>query len=110
MDLSKLTPAPWFMELEQTKIILSSASVQRIAWVFDENHTEFMALARNAFEIMMRRGWQPKRHINGQWTVDDSCGGMNEPFRVACHLSWSDPFTAIVEAYRWYRGNVGKDK
>ena len=108
MDLSKLTPAPWFMELEQTKIILSSASVQRIAWVFDENHTEFMALARNAFEIMMRRGWHAKQESDGLWRAW-SQHEREKPVLI-CILSKPDPFTAIVEAESWHVTNGEADQ
>lgn len=112
LDLSKLTPATWFCEKEPTKIILSSSDVQRIAWVFDnafdENHTEFIALARNAFNIMMRRGW---RLVNGvQHGVDGLFWAAQGPFdhhEIGVDGKWhSDPFTALIEADRWFSEHV----
>ena len=74
---------------------------------------EFIALARNAFDVMMRRGWIAVQHCMtpGQetWIV------LNK-FKVAVerggnsgvYFEAADPFTALVEADKWYKENVEK--
>ncbi len=54
---------------------------------------KFAALARNAFDVMMRRQIYPQLFGSpGKWGV-----------RVAScqHVSAADPFTALVEADKW---------
>ena len=69
-------------------------------------------IAKEAFDVMMRRGWGVARQYpeqGGQWYVNDE----NET-QIAqlingkwCYPSiCDDPFTALVEADRWYRENV----
>jgi len=110
IDQSKLTPAPWSVEhFDQWSQIshgpLDDAS-ERFA--VDDPMSfadmEFCALARNAFDVMMRRSdWIVSACIAGDysqwWKVeDDNDRTVGEP--------QTDPFTALVEADRWYRENV----
>ena len=71
-------------------------------------NAEFIALARNAYDVMMRRGWcaEPKR--DGQWGVRKFNNHFypNGPQGVV--TSWPCPFTALVEADKWYAANVEK--
>lgn len=70
-------------------------------------------VARAAFDVMMRRGWtvsclslddEPKNF----WVVR-MLAGFDMPLRFLT-LShggrFPDPFTALVEARKWYRENV----
>ena len=128
MDLSKLTPAPWeasrrdwrnndagfdryihgdIRESEYGgKVATGVAIVQGNATsgTIQDANAEFIALARNAFDVMMRRGWKISRKAGGQWRVDVP---TRKPYDGA---SWEcladDPFTALIEADRWYREHV----
>jgi hypothetical protein len=68
--------------------------------IFDsEQDCDHAALARNAFDVMMRRGLSPER-MGDTWIVND------EDARAVCDLNselmrWPDPFTAVVEANQW---------
>lgn len=75
---------------------------------FKEEPTDlaFIALARNAFDVMMRRGWHPVKNGN-DWhvVVPGTSHGVVYKFwhdRAGC----VDPFTALVVADEWYRENV----
>lgn len=73
---------------------------------------EFIALSRNAFDVMMRRGWTAIPMRRGDelwWSVRLKDGSdmdlkfiVNSPSRGL----FSDPFTALVEADKWYRENA----
>lgn len=56
---------------------------------------EFIALARNAFDVLMRRGWHPSRDSAGGWW----CEYVHAP----------DPFTALVLADEWYKTREGEE-
>jgi len=122
MDLNKLTPAPWFWSKCGNWIfgpdVNGIVGEHILCYNTDDDglHGEqadkdFIALARNAFDVMMRRGWSPcLAEEDGpldEWTLFDSgglpvisCPGVTVP-RI-----WPDPFTALVEADEWYKENV----
>lgn len=56
------------------------------------------ALARNALDIMVRRGWGVERHValGGWWVRTNSHEAM-----IPSSLRQSDPFTALVSADEW---------
>lgn len=94
MDLEKLTPkqagsVPW-----------RHSQMNNTDWAFYE-------LARNAFDIQMRRGWTP---LKAEATAIVPNDGTTKSGRLVleclgkCHRP--DPFTALVEADRFYRENV----
>jgi hypothetical protein len=115
MDLEKLSPAPW-------------ASVQRAVPVTSDGHgfiladglrevgrfrrevdCDFAALARNASDVRVRRGWYTvplNRDGNrvvtwiamNTFAVEIERGGNTGTYFVA-----EDPDTPLVEAERWYR-------
>ncbi len=118
MDLSKLTPAPWETgpdtEYDDGITKLIYASGYHVAGGADPANAEFIALARNAFDVMMRRGW---------WAEWRSLGGIrNHGFNgpigwIACKRGndrimnvrnemENDPLTALVEADKWYCEHV----
>ena len=79
---------------------------------FDPDFAEFVAIARAAFDVMMRRKWEPQAWLEGgqsSWGVDSSEKEM--PYDL-CDMRWPDPFTALVEADKWYKENVeeGQDE
>ena len=111
-DPSKLTPEPW--EVDGTGWVL--AGDDPIVECFDHKGlsllrvAEFIALARNAFDVMMRRGWSAERNAGGTaWAVKNaqSCNYVGHiPGKYV--PQWPDPFTALVAADEWYKANVEK--
>lgn len=64
----------------------------------------FSALANNAFNVMMRRGWYPACDSEKWWVVSGGPAGI---INEHCdRVPWADPFTALVEADKWYRENI----
>lgn len=94
---SKLTPSP-----------RHECACQECCGV--EGNDEFICLARNAFDVMMRRGWGVERFIapdgSFQWSVESN--GVRNIVGGTTIWSNSDPFTALVEADKWYRENIEK--
>ncbi len=108
IDPSKLTPAPWEL------VEVSYEHCQRMPHDFiaangssevsKEELVSFACLARAAFDVLMRRGWTVMRNRFGwvvMFDVDD------DPVPSPGPLSpQQDPFTALVEADKWYKETV----
>lgn len=119
MDLDKLTPAPWeagMLAGGEFTVYSTSAEPGRngvctmyaSGWLSGNlkhkiDDGEFIALARNALDVMMRRGWGVMR-LSGvpAWRAVDWEG------REILSGFYDDPFTALVQADRWYREHVEK--
>ena len=108
MDLSKLTPAPWEADgyhgedgwdvgVEDS----DGVSLRPLGTGFRKDDAEFIALARNAFDVMVRRGWTATLIDTQCWRVDVGIRGQRS-------ASFDDPFTALVDADEWYREHVEK--
>jgi hypothetical protein len=77
----------------------------------NEDDAEFITLARNALDVLMnRKYWQVRFNPGNQkWFVDfhskrfDTILAREKTGYVHDHL---DPFTALVEADRWYKENI----
>jgi hypothetical protein len=95
MDMSKLTPAPWGKDWHAVEGCCS------------ETDSEFIALARNAFDVLMRRGWAVAKHFD-HWAVFYNDDDMTWVVPWDQWPKWSDPFTALVEADKWYKENIEK--
>lgn len=81
------------------RIDLSKLSPQ---WVDD---LEFLALARNAFEVMVRRGWAPVKAVGHRWIlIEPELSPHIESGRLL--TAADDPFTCLIETDRWYHENV----
>ena len=65
-----------------------------------EDADEFIVLASQAFDVMMRRGWHPRHGGGGEWCVysEDGIDVLTTNEQIFC---WPDPFTALVEADRF---------
>jgi hypothetical protein len=109
IDLTKLTPAPW--EADESHIVYGRKGTLRETpgfAKFESEHrntdAEFTALARNAFDVMIRRGWSAVCDLD-QWAIQWNQHGIHidEVYRTK---RWPDPFTALVEADEWYKANV----
>lgn len=124
VDIAKLTPTPVTVK-HSPKIDLMPGIWARngnvdfkIADVRNEDDAELFALARNAFDIQMRRGWfaSPwwQQEFNGQkinsgWGLDKSLWENHryKPWVRFCEdMIYDDPFTALVEADAWFKANV----
>lgn len=133
MDVSKLTPAPWQVkpgtfdvqepgEQEDFPCTIAKCWSSSFAPTKDIARTnrDFIILARNAFDVMMRRGWSVSGWRGGsvsgsEWMVVTQPGGHpvdNDWYREnpggasGLQRFWPDPFTALVEADEWYKANV----
>lgn len=78
------------------------------------NMAAFAALARNALDVMMRRGWgvvlNPEAGPMQGWLVElpNASYPMGTKMYDLVNARWKDPFTALVEADAWYREHVEK--
>jgi hypothetical protein len=95
-----LPPAPWEKRMhtddyDPAKDYPGVVSEGR-RWVREETMIDFAVLARNALEVMQRRGWGVMR-LSGppMWKVVDWEGRQIGIFASI------DPFTALIEADRW---------
>lgn len=126
IDLSKLAPAPW---RGLSGMVIGGHVVATVDCEFyvmgpsaappcsAQVHIDFIALARNAFDVVMRRGWSAKRLIDGRWVAMTWAVDPHECHAVILDSNgieeWDvaarpDPFTALVEADAWYKANVEK--
>jgi hypothetical protein len=117
VDVNKISPAPWELSQMGSKDGRSVVVYGRrplgkgftSTMVFDSGATtenaEFIALARNAFEVMMQRGWGVS-WVDERWVIRDMKGMC---LAGAGYKEYPDPFTALVEADKWYRANVEKE-
>lgn len=110
MDVSKLSPAPWRLSgcekhPDGGKVICNKLRDANGKTVLSADDLEFAALARNAFEVMVRRGWSAHNTANkGLWFVDVP---TRRPFDGgSIRIKADDPFTALVEADAWYAANI----
>lgn len=120
INLNRLTPVEqWEPDFEDGSIegvlhMVPHGNVNTITMMGGEtfNHADlaFIALARKAFHVMIRRGWSPSLIVNGvrtgMWIV---VGEMQSPKQFEVHqlkFAFDDPFTALVEADKWYRDNM----
>lgn len=124
MDPTNLAPAPWKAVRKTDTLHLDGdaeigfaellgprgGSYRGVRFEFTNDEAEFVTLARNAFDVMLRRGWTARRLSTGSWIVQDSNNQpLQEPHRRPDLTDWfeaADPFTALVEADKWYRENV----
>lgn len=113
VDFFNLPPSPWILYGPEPYIGRPGGDYPMLLPEDSENSGDiaalrFAVLARNAFDVMMRRGWNPTKHMphdkhHGWWHVVDEW--YDEFLDVG---PWPDPFTALVEADKWYRENMEK--
>jgi hypothetical protein len=103
MDPSKLSPAPWASVWLGGSDNLALVAGKEVLSIFgNEADCDFGALARNAFDVMMRRGWEPLYCGHSGWSVQYFLSDE----RIDNGLKFSDdPFTALVRIDEWYRIN-----
>jgi len=112
LDLTKLTPAPWHVEKAWSEIVGEVWQVMGprglVGKFLQEQNAEECCLARNAFDVMTRRGWNPRCCGPRGWIVQHEANyDVDEtPADVVPGVFWPDPFTALVEADKWYKEHV----
>jgi hypothetical protein len=117
--LDELALAPWHVEDHAdsdhfpglVRVYMKRSGDDPSPWVADvglsRSNAEFIALARNAFDVMMRRGWSPER-MGDTWVVNDEDGRMFN-YQSEELMRWPDPYTALVEADAWYKEHIEHD-
>ena len=108
-DLSKLSPAPWFLAQQGPMLSVCSEGQPIIADMANylranyRDDAEFIALARNVFDIMVRRGWwvAPLEVVSPPRTIWFVVGGIGTR-----RFNATDPFSALIAADKWYREHV----
>ncbi len=116
MEPRKLTPAPWNVTCGSWGnggVYPYVSNIVHGTTKDAETDCEFIALARNAFDVMMRRGWTPspiQRPGQTRWQVRMR-NGADMPLAFICDVldhrgEFADPFTALVAADKWMRENA----
>ena len=107
IDLSKLTPAPWECIADQNGYFNLCYGPRVIAQFVHRDECESASFARNALDVMMRRGWHAEyrnvsyaeKPLRMAWVA---AYHDNEDGHVLITAGdFPDPFTALVEADKW---------
>ncbi len=115
LDLSRLSPAPWSEGAdEDAHIVCSLGAVATLVadTTSDDGdaekeraHAQFIALARNALDVQLRRDWMMRRH--GSPPRFEICVPAPFPSDMPRFIA-ADPFSPWVEADEWMKANVEK--
>jgi hypothetical protein len=119
IDLEALTPAPWQFDerircaaiYQGEKVncfdeLATRGTIAYLGWTIGQMDQEkredwaFIALARNAFQIMMDRKIYPVIRC-GKWAVDVA---------TCVHVGdFDDPFSALIAAEKWYNEQAARE-
>jgi len=118
MDLSKLSPAPWksvrLQCQDDSKMYTHEIEMPErgSTGLLTAGDAEFITLARNAFDVMLRRKWglSYRGGFEPGWFVLDILDDPFFPPGDEPALLPADPFTALVEADHWYTENVERTR
>ncbi len=97
MDLSKLSPVPWTVVTDA----MGAGVIGPGAFDLSLADAEFIALARHALEVKMRRGWTSMQVPNGWAAVTielEKGSGFIIQWVVGKRFISADPDTCLVEA------------
>jgi hypothetical protein len=125
-DLKAISPAPWLVRPQEFddwglvragdgKPVLSTCCESRIGDARNlpygpereagppevAANAEFAALARNAYDVMMRRGWYAGPCNKGGWEAFYADGTPVDG--LSPNIGHADPFTALVAADAWMK-------
>lgn len=127
IELEKLSPAPWYVQQNRDHPTASpfvcrpgEGGIAVMQWLCHEQtpeaeadmirkvevNAEFIALARNAFDVMMRRAWYsvPRKADASEWIVLNAFAvELERGGNTGVYFTSSDPFSCLVEAEDWYR-------
>lgn len=117
LDLSKLTPAPWTTEpghneKDERWGYCHETGPFVITGREPDTDDHFVCLARQAFDVMIRRGWTAvKNPYTKKWfaaeTAFSDCSFEHIRGDI---LSFDTPYEALVEADKWYSEHVEKGR
>lgn len=122
MDPTNLPPAPWTCATQDYgcgwvvhalvagggQVVFSCSEKSYGAKFPDVDCLRFIALARAALDVMLRREWAVRRASDGWMVVDAKGHWLCHPRRGSWFVA-ADPFTALVDADRWMKENVEKE-
>lgn len=109
LDLSKLTPGPLVVKHSDAMAAVARQDDPNrfvILWQMNVDDVAFYALARNAFDIQMRRGWGVKCRHGATFIAVDADGMEVMGPTHAPYVLWGyfdNPFTAIIAADAWMK-------
>ncbi len=119
IDLSKLTPAPWRVSDKHGLCVVRDDPIGDVVcdlsvgqWEGSRADAEFIALSRNALDVMARRKWSPMYVCEYDHNDEDHWGWKAFSSRENGYVGsnpaelYDDPYTALVEADAWYAANV----
>ena len=115
INFSCLTPAPWVVETIDTfKVIRDEVTGGAMLLPEDDENErhiaamEFAALARNAEDVLIRRGWGIRQSHDGKWMVMDNVHNLlwHENRQGGYFTGFNHPFKALVESDVWWKENV----
>ncbi len=101
LDLSKLTPAPWRLQCAGSGLVIDAEDLPAADCGGDVD-AQFIALARNAFDVMMRRSWGV-RVTTG--VSHQAVFHVHDDGRDIGPTCYTCPFTALVETDKWANEN-----
>lgn len=105
-QLKLVTPAPWIYSFPGcVHVVCLHYKEPSLAHKEAEANAEFIALARNAEDVMLQRKWNPTRRPDGQWVVEDDHGNIHSKGSEG----WHHPFVALCEADAWVKKHVEKE-
>ena len=126
-DPSKLSPAPWYFvtpENSELETLVCNIDDEDVPVLTDREigedactaNWDFLATARNAEDVLMRRkGWvvrqHPEKRLKKRWWVQFKSKGFDTILaREMCgYVHMHDhPFTALVKADEWMKEREGK--
>lgn len=117
MDMSTLPPAPWFVHPKSGEVCYGDPNDDRENYTVDDpDEYEFRCLARNAFDVMMRRGWgvglsSQEGPMHGWYvSLPSEMFPVDRAMFPLCNMRASDPFAALVAADAWYREHIEKQQ
>lgn len=124
IDLERLTPAPWWVLVEDDHIAERDSIPIANVLIGDQEdrvcqlnvgecepkvNAEFIALARNAFDVSAKRGWGyrldviQEHHSYRSWVV---IGPLSERVPLEHKTDRSNPLLALVKAEKWFVANI----
>jgi hypothetical protein len=111
VNINNLTPAPWHAGMPCADLCdcfrgtlggqcsnvwaNEGREVTKPCAGLGKDDAEFIALARNAFDVMLRRGWWAVPCSGDVWKVETVTDRDDE---ILAGKYWPDPYTALVEA------------
>lgn len=120
IDLSKLTPAPWevhdggrpdhsicAVQGDGCRPLFERTLFERWDCKTDTTDAEFACVARNAFDVMQRLNVDIVVAVCTMFSSKEMSHAQRKDFAAfVAGQNFTDLFTALVEADKWYRQNV----